>query len=180
MDAALEEFYSNEAIISGCDRDRLSCPGGPPDAELGVILHVETKDIEFGNFYDPDNETMKLLRTKGVRHELNFGFDWHWRGETTQDWLTRRKYPFPKWKKQLRDFHNDFSWQLMEIIPMPFLVTGAACAREGIRQRLPLAKRLRVNDVLEFDLDFRAGVLRRIILHLAHPVAGFYTNEKTK
>ena len=30
VDAALEEFYSNEAIVSGCDRDRLSCLGGPP------------------------------------------------------------------------------------------------------------------------------------------------------
>ena len=88
-------------------------PRKPPDAELGIILHMETKDIEFGNFYDPDNETMKLLHTKGFRHELNFRFDWHWRVETTQDWLTRRKCPFPKWKKQLRDFHNNSSWQLM-------------------------------------------------------------------
>jgi len=77
-------------------------------------------------------------------------------------------------------FPNDFSWQLIEMVPMPFLVTGAACAREGIRQRLPLAKRLLVNNLLEFDLDFRAGVLRRIILHLPHPVAGFYTDGKTK
>lgn len=34
VDAALEEFYSNEAVTSGCDRDRLSCPGGPPMPSL--------------------------------------------------------------------------------------------------------------------------------------------------
>lgn len=65
------------------------------------------------------------------------------------------------------------------MVPLPFLVTGAACARRGVRRRLPSAKLLRVG-LLEFDLDFQPGGLRRIILHLPHPVAGFYTDQDTK
>ena len=45
---------------------------------------------------------------------------------------------------------------------------------------MPWAKRLRVYDLLEFDLDSRAGSLRRIILYLPRPVAEFFTNQRTK
>ena len=94
MTAALEEFYSNEIMISGHDWEGLGCPCGPPDADLGVVLHLETKDQDFGKFSDLNNATIGLLHDKGFRHEFIFGFDWHWRGETKEQWLDRRHCPF--------------------------------------------------------------------------------------
>lgn len=36
----LEEFHPTEIQISGEGCDRLARPGGPADANLGLILHV--------------------------------------------------------------------------------------------------------------------------------------------
>jgi hypothetical protein len=46
----LESFYSNETIESGQTRDRLTIPGGPPDADLGLILHVQSEEDTIGPF----------------------------------------------------------------------------------------------------------------------------------
>jgi hypothetical protein len=123
--------------------------------------------------------TIGLLQDKGIRPVFTFGFNWHWRGETKEQWLERRHCQFKGLRKELRDLHNDFPWRLLEMVPVRFLITGAACGRHGVRRRLPSAKLLRL-DYLEFDLDFRPDGLRRIILHLPHPVAGFYTDQDTQ
>ncbi|KAI9709134.1 MAG: hypothetical protein M1820_003580 [Bogoriella megaspora] len=44
LENRLQEFYSAEVEISGGDRTRLAAPGGPPDAALGLILHVQSED----------------------------------------------------------------------------------------------------------------------------------------
>lgn len=54
------------------------------------------------------------------------------------------------------------------------ITTYRSCLRSS------LAKRLLVNNLLESDVDLRAGILRRIVLQLPYPGAGFFTNEKTK
>lgn len=95
--AALEEFYFNEIVISGHDREGLGRPCGPQDADLSMVLHLETKDLDFGNFFDLNNATIGLLHDKGLRSEFAFGFDWHWWGETKEQWLDRRHCPFGKW-----------------------------------------------------------------------------------
>lgn len=38
--ARIERFYSEEVRVSGEQSDRLASPGGPADADVGVILHV--------------------------------------------------------------------------------------------------------------------------------------------
>jgi hypothetical protein len=45
--AALEEFYSNETAISDHDREGLGRTGRPSDADIGVVLHPETKDLGY-------------------------------------------------------------------------------------------------------------------------------------
>jgi hypothetical protein len=35
--------------------------GGPPNADIGVNLHLETKDLGYGKFFDRDNATIGLL-----------------------------------------------------------------------------------------------------------------------
>ena len=49
----LERFYSDEVKKSGEGRERLALPGGPADADLGVILHVQSEDDTIGPFWDP-------------------------------------------------------------------------------------------------------------------------------
>jgi len=62
----LQDFYSAEVRISGEGRDRLARPGGPPDADLGLILHVQSEDDVIGEFWDPRSATINLLQEKGV------------------------------------------------------------------------------------------------------------------
>jgi hypothetical protein len=108
LTAALEEFYSNETVISDHDREGLGRTGGPSDADIGVVLHLETKGLGYGKFFDRDNATIGLLQDKGIRPEFTFSFDWHWRGETIEQWLERRHCPCKELRKELRDLHNDF------------------------------------------------------------------------
>lgn len=79
----LESFYSNETIESGQNRDRLAIPGDPPDADLGLILHIQSEEDAFGPFWDPRSVTTRLLEEKGLSGDFCFGFDWHWRVEET-------------------------------------------------------------------------------------------------
>ena len=46
----LEDFYSTEVQVSGQARDRLASPGGPEDADLGLILHIQSEEDVIGNF----------------------------------------------------------------------------------------------------------------------------------
>ena len=78
------------------------------------------------------------------------------------------------------------STDILEILPLPFLITGSSCTRENLCRNLSKAtKRLEITivpttDVLKLDLDFRRGTLRRMILHVHHPCAGFFSNAKSK
>lgn len=67
-----EQFHSTEVEISGEGRDRLARPGGPADANQGLILHVQSEDDVLGGFWDPRSITISLLHEIGI-HET-FGF----------------------------------------------------------------------------------------------------------
>ncbi|KIX01560.1 uncharacterized protein Z518_09286 [Rhinocladiella mackenziei CBS 650.93] len=60
----LENFYSDEMIESGQNRDRLAAPDGPPDADLGLILHIQSEEDTIGPFWDPRSVTIRLLEEK--------------------------------------------------------------------------------------------------------------------
>ncbi|KAL8718407.1 MAG: hypothetical protein Q9225_004450 [Loekoesia sp. 1 TL-2023] len=66
-------------------------------------------------------------------------------------------------------------------------VLASSCTRDNLRKCLPkTATPLEIElaaptSVLGFDLDFRTdGTLRRIILHVPHPTAGFFTSRKRR
>ena len=180
----LEDFYSTEVQVSGQARDRLASPGGPEDADLGLILHIQSEEDVIGNFWDPRSATIRLLEEKGVRDEFTFGYDWHWRAEET--FHGRTTCPVTKWSRDLKVLHSDASSDILEILPLPFLITGSSCARENLRKNLSKAtKSLEVEiapriGILKLDLDFRHGTLRRMILHVHHPCSGFFANAKSK
>ena len=135
----LEDFYSRETTrLSDETRERL----GPEDANLGLIIHLQTKKIGWGCFWDPESRTNALLNQKGIRGEFAYGYDWR-RGEET--WNGRTKCPTREWNKDLRMLHDECSAHLLEILPMPFLITGSGCARDGPRKYLsPQVKSLEI------------------------------------
>jgi len=70
----LEQFHSTEVGISGEGRDRLARPGGPADANLGLILHVQSEDDVLGGFWDSRSATISLLLGKGIHETFAFGY----------------------------------------------------------------------------------------------------------
>lgn len=90
--AKLEKFYSTEGQLSRQDSDRLTKPGGPEDADLGVIFHLQTKQGTIGKFWDQESATIALLQEKGLSGDFTFGYDWHWRAEFS--YKGRRNCPF--------------------------------------------------------------------------------------
>ncbi|KAL6718105.1 hypothetical protein ACLMJK_004191 [Lecanora helva] len=181
----VEEFHSTEVESSGEGRDKLAHPGGPADANLGLILHVQCEDDVRGGFWDSRSATISLLNEKGIHETFAFGYDWHWRAQGR--FHRNARCPALAWSPQLREFHNQFSSDLLEMLPLPFVITASSCARDNLREYLPkTAVSLEIElaasaIVLRFDLDIKTdGTLRRIILHLPHPTAGFFTSRKNR
>lgn len=180
----LEQFYESEVKESGQDRDRLARPGGPEDADLAIILHLQSEEDAIGAFWNPSSPTIQLLSEKGFDGRTVFGFDWHWRAEET--FRGRTACPTLRWTQSLRALHDQMSHQVLEILPLPFVVTASSCAREGLRRTLGKeAKRIEIDvsppiGILRFDLDYRHGFLRRIIVHVHHPAAGFFNSKQSR
>lgn len=83
LDARLKSFYDEEIQVSGLKKDRLARPGGPEDADLGIILHLQSEEDTIGPFWNEESATIDLLMRKGLGEKAVFGFDWHWRAEET-------------------------------------------------------------------------------------------------
>ena len=70
------------------------------------------------------------------------------------------------------------------MLPLLFVITAFSCARNNFRTYLPktaVSLEIELAVVLRFDLDIKIdGILRRIILHLPHPIAGFFTSRKNR
>lgn len=180
----LERSYAEEVGLSGASRERLAAPGGPADASLGIILHTQTKDglLVLGSWWDLESKTIKLLVEKGMKEEFTSGFDWHWRAEETFGGNCHTC----QWDKKLRSLHDQLSADLLEILPLPFVVTGSACTRKSLKKTLRAeTASLRIDlgmpeAALDFDLDFQEDGLRRIIVHVPHPTGGFYQVDDKK
>ncbi|KAJ4151359.1 hypothetical protein LMH87_012063 [Akanthomyces muscarius] len=71
--AKMKEFYLAETAASGQDERRLADSSGPEDAELGIILHVQSEDDVIGAFWDTRSATIGLIDEKGVNPELHLG-----------------------------------------------------------------------------------------------------------
>jgi hypothetical protein len=79
----LDAFYIAEVQESGEPRNRLAAPSGPENANLGLIMHCQSKEGEIGQFWDIESPSIQTLAQKGLGVEFMFGFDWHWRAETS-------------------------------------------------------------------------------------------------
>lgn len=180
LDTRLERFYSSEVQLSRQDPKRLTRPGGPEDAKLGIIMHLQTKKKAVTEFWDEENSTIALLEEKGLTGHFAFGYDWHWRAEDS--FKNRTSCPATKWEKPLRNLHDDLSTDLLDLLPLPFLVTASGCTRKNLRKTLTANAASfdlivdSLADKLPVDLDFREGKLRRIVLHVHHPISGVYND----
>ena len=86
-------------------------PGGPPDADLGLILHIQSEGDAIGPFWDPRSVTIRLLEEKGLSGDFCFGFDWHWRAEDT--FHGRTECPVHKWSRDLKTLHHSVSSDIL-------------------------------------------------------------------
>lgn len=71
------------------------------------------------------------------------------------------------------------STDLLEILPLPFLIVAGACAKDHYQRSLPSSSRRLVVTLdqeteITFDLDFRPLGLRRITAYVDHPSASFF------
>ncbi|KAG8629980.1 hypothetical protein KVT40_001599 [Elsinoe batatas] len=177
----VDAFHTAEMSLSGRTRRELGRPGGSADSELGLILHVQSKDANYEKFFDKETPTIELLLQKGVSATRTFGYDWHWRGETTNEFRGRSHCQFHKWPVQVRKAHDNFSKRMLEVVPMPFLVVHGACAKRAVQAFVKagkMSKSLQVGSLL-FELDYVETRLRRIILYLPHPTAGFHSDRES-
>ncbi|KAF2475783.1 uncharacterized protein BDR25DRAFT_379339 [Lindgomyces ingoldianus] len=180
----LEAFYSAETEISGKDKSRLAAPGGPPDALLGLILHVQCEDDTIDKFWDARSATISLLEEKGINGESTFGYDYHWRADDS--FHRKARCPALNWSKSLTHLHNQLSLDLLKILPLPFVIAASNCTRDNIqkhmrsRDAVPLIVELSLGVRLVFDLDFRGKSLHRIIMYLHHPIAGFFASNQKR
>lgn len=153
----LDNFYSTKV---GQGRDRLASPEGPLDADPGIILHIRIEEDALCNIWDPRSAAIRFLDEFTVR------YDWNWRAEETLH--GRTTCPAKRWSRNLRALHIKMSTDILEISPLPFLITGSSCTQENLCRNLSKAtKRLEITvpptGVLKLELDFRVGTLRRIL-----------------
>ena len=74
----LQVFYEEEVQESGESRDELADPSGPEDADLGHIMHCQSKDGELGPFWDVGNASIQALAVNGLSEEFIFSYDQCW------------------------------------------------------------------------------------------------------
>jgi hypothetical protein len=52
-------------MVFGETRERLASPGAPPDADLRIILRIQSEEDVIGSFWDPRRVALRLLEEKG-------------------------------------------------------------------------------------------------------------------
>lgn len=182
VDQELERFYMAEIAESGQPRNRLARPSGPVDAEVGIMLHCQSRDGEIGEFWDQGSKTVQILAEKGISPDYVYCFDWHFRADETASRDNGRCFT-NAWTEAQRKLHSQFTQSLLDILPLKWLIVGGSCARKGYRKTLQqyhnLILRLSPGTQLEFDLDFSPNRLRRITTYIKHPAASLYSRHQT-
>ena len=175
--ARLQIFFAAEILESGEPMNRLGAPSGPENTEMGLVMHCQSKEGEVGEFFDIESRSIQTLAEKGLSNDYVFGFDWHWRGETSA--RGRGPCPATQWTKNQRDLHNALSRDILEILPLPLLLVAGSCAKEQSRKTLSSRARkielvVKPSSSIEIDLDFRPDGLRRITAYMDYPSASFF------
>jgi hypothetical protein len=179
LNARLEQFYAAEVQESGQEKSRLAGPSGPAHAELGIILHCQTKDGEVGPFWDEENPSIQLLVKKGLSSQ--FAFITIGIGGAEENCRGRGLCPATKWSKSVKKLHDELSSDLLSLLDLRFIIIGGTCA--GLHYKkiaipgrrtilLPLVPGLE----LELDLEFAGHSLERIVAYVEHLSATYFTS----
>jgi hypothetical protein len=182
VDQELEKFYKAEVEQSGQPRTRLGIPSGPVDAEVGIMLHCQSKEGGVGEFWDPKSKTIEILAEKGFSPDFAYFFDWHFRADETASRDNGRCFA-NKWPEAQRTLHSQFVGSLLSLLPLKWLIVGGNCAQRGYQRTLQKSCTLLIplasGTHLEFDLDFTPYKLRRITTYIKHPAAALYSRHRT-
>ena len=79
----LRLFYNAELLQSGKPLNKLAAPSGLENAQLGLLMHCQSKAGDIGEFWDMESRSIQMLIEKGLSKDFIFDFDWHWRVETS-------------------------------------------------------------------------------------------------
>src|SRR5436189_2715657 len=132
---------------------------------------------------DMSNTTIRLLDLKGVSKQFTFSFDWHLRSAKL---IRGRSHCIADvWKKSVRTLHDKACSDILDLLPLPFLIVAGACPRKNFEKTLhEHSKRVKVSlspqCELTFDLDYRGDTLRRIIGYVDHPSAWFFKSQSLR
>lgn len=103
-------------------------------------------------------------------------------GEPKSRFKNRRNCPVREWEPSLVKLHNNFSAAILDLLPLPFVITASGCVKENFKKILGKdAVSLELipeidSDTLVLNLDFRDDMLHRMVLHVHHPVSGFFND----
>lgn len=116
----IRTFYAAEILGSGEPLNGLAAPSGPENAQSDLVMHCQSKEGEIREFWDIESRSIQTLAAKGLSIEFMFGFDWHWRGETSA--RGRGPCPATQWTKTLQDLHNALSCSMLEVLPLRLFI----------------------------------------------------------
>lgn len=189
----LETFFKADLERLSGSRSELATPSGPLDAEIGIVLHQQTRDgddvvlhpfAEPHPFWDEESPTIQVLQRKGFGKSV-FGFDWHWRAERTMH--GRGTCSAKEWEPSRRTLHDEMSSFLVDRLALRFLLIGGACARKSYLERPRTTSDavferhvfvpIQPGQSLEFRLEFSFQSLKRIVVFTPHPSAIYFTPD---
>ena len=81
-----------------------------------------------------ESRSIQTLAEKDPSDEFMFGFDWHWRVETS----ARGRGPCPTTQrtKTQCSLHDALSCDLLETLPFPLLIIAGSCAKKQYHKTL--------------------------------------------
>ena len=126
-----------------------------------ILKNVPDLNAQSRLTWEHSARTMQMLRNKGLDSSFVFGFDWRWRPDT--NYRGKSTCFTTGWKKEVKALHNSMSANVLELLPLRLVITGASCTRTNLRRHLSeKAKTLEIilhpiYGILRLDLDFQSG-----------------------
>ncbi len=72
----LQAFYTAELQEFRVSSDRLARLSGPVNADIGVIMHCQSKERAIGDSWDIVSVSTQTLSQKGLSQNFVFSYDW--------------------------------------------------------------------------------------------------------
>ncbi|KAH8888094.1 hypothetical protein GQ53DRAFT_826656 [Thozetella sp. PMI_491] len=178
-DQRIRRFYDEEPRLNRESPSRLAAPSGPPDAEICLLMHCQTKDGRIEQFWDENNQTICALQAKGFSPQFVFYFDLHWRA--ARPGRQNRGCPAGKWPPAVRLLHDSLTADLLELLPFHLLLVFGSCpqkfhrgiARENCHLQFSIAPLVE----LDMILQIRPGGSIQIVAYVPHPAHPLYNKS---